>query len=197
MIDWYLRSRNILRSIQQKAVDALQQCEGEHATAAKTIATYMQSDFHQLRDHWYSMFPEEDFGYLGRHIAWGKKNDFHDIIVHDLPAVEQKLDQHLLEFKKSLPNNRDEPYVTEERIAELSEIESTNFDTSKLIRLLRELNSAYNNDCYLSVGILMRAAIDHVPPIFGCNSFPEVANNYKGTKSFKGAMQRLNDSLTL
>ena len=88
-----------------------------------------------------------------------------------------------------------QPYVAEERISELSEIESKEFDTSKLIRLLREINTAYNNDCYLTIGILVRAAIDHVPPIFGCTSFADAANNYKGTKSLKSAMRRLNDSL--
>jgi len=37
--------------------------------------------------------------------------------------------------------------------------------------------------------------IDHIPPIFDVTSFPEVANNYKGTKSFNASMRRLNDSL--
>jgi hypothetical protein len=48
---------------------------------------------------------------------------------------------------------------------------------------------------HLTTGILVRAIIDHVAPIFGFSTFPEVANHYKGTKSFKSAMQRLNDSL--
>ena len=75
------------------------------------------------------------------------------------------------------------------------DIESKKFDTLKLIRLLQEINTAHNNDSHLSVGILVRAMIDHIPPIFGFNSFPEVANNYKGTRSFNASMRRLNDSL--
>lgn len=146
-------------------------------------------------DHWYSMFPADDFGYLSRHIRFAEKNDFNDIIKFDLPAVEIKLDQHLMDFQKLLPDSKTQPYIAEERIAELSDIESTKFATSKLIRLLREINIAYNNDAHLSVGILVRAIIDHIPPVFGYSTFPEVANNYKGTKSFKNSMQRLNDSL--
>ena len=195
MINWYIKSKTMLRYLQEKALDALRHSQGDEMPAAKTILDYMKSVYLQLRNHWHSMFPEESFGNLGRHLEWGEAMDFKDIIKADLPAMEAKLDQHLVEFGKSLPNNKTQQYVDEERITELSEIESKNFNTSKLIRLLREINMAYNNDCYLTIGILVRAVIDHVPPIFGCTSFPEVANNYKGTKSFKSAMQRLNDSL--
>lgn len=43
----------------------------------------------------------------------------------------------------------------------------------------------------LAMGILVRAVLDHVPPIFGCKRFSEVANNYSGAKSFKEAMGHL------
>lgn len=195
MIDWYVKSRRMLRDLQKKAIDALRHCEDNEASVAKTIAEYMKSDYQQLRDHWHSRFPEETFGYLGRHIGFAMQNDFSDIIKYDLPEIEVKLDQRLVDFQKSLPNSKTQPYVAEERIKELSEIESKFFDNTKLIRLLREINTAYNNDSYLSIGILVRAVIDHIPPIFNCDTFAEVANNYKGTKSFKGAMKRLNDSL--
>jgi hypothetical protein len=142
VIDWYLKSRQLLRGLHTKAVDALRHCEDDEEPAAKTIASYMKADFQQLREHWHSMFPEEAFGYLGRHISFAEKNDFNDIIKHDLPAVEVKLDTLLTQFEKSLPNSKTNPYVAEERIAELAEIESSAFDTSKLIRLLRELNVA-------------------------------------------------------
>ncbi|MEY4751504.1 MAG: hypothetical protein RIQ60_3718 [Pseudomonadota bacterium] len=195
MIDWYIKCRHHIRAMHTKAVDALRHCEDDETQSAKTIASYMKTDFQQLRDHWHTRYPEELFGYLGRHIAFAEKTDFNDIIKHDLPAVAVKLDQLLVEFERSLPIHKSAPYVAEERIEELAEIEMPKFSTAKLIRLLRELNIAYNNDSHFAVGILVRAIIDHIPPIFSCTSFAEVANNYKGTKSFKGAMQRLNDSL--
>jgi hypothetical protein len=195
MIDWYLKSRQLLSGMRTKALDALRHCEKEEDDAATTIAGYLKADFQDLRDHWHSMFPEEKFGYLGRHIGWGQKSDFKDMINTDLPAVEEALDEHLARFAMSLPTSKAQPYVSEERIAELAEIVNPNFDTSKLIRLLRELNVAHSNDAYFTCGVLARAVIDHVPPIFGQTTFSEVANNYAGTKSFKTSMRRLNDSL--
>jgi hypothetical protein len=47
--------------------------------------------------------------------------------------------------------------------------------------------------CYLSTAMLIRAIIDHVPPIFEKNSFTEVVNNYGG-KSFKDSMKNLENS---
>ena len=42
--------------------------------------------------------------------------------------------------------------------------------------------------------MLVRAIIDHVPPIFNCKNFSEVGNNYAGSKSFKDAMIHLDKS---
>lgn len=81
------------------------------------------------------------------------------------------------------------------RIEELQAITSSNFDLSKLIRLCEELNICYANDCFLSVAMLGRAILDHVPPIFGLAKFSEVANNYRGAKSFKKSMEHLENSL--
>jgi hypothetical protein len=58
-----------------------------------------------------------------------------------------------------------------------------------------ELNVAHDNDCFMSIAMLVRGIVDHVPPIFGCVSFNEVANNYSGATSFKKSMQNLNHSL--
>jgi len=195
VIDWYIKSRTLLRELQKKALDALRHCEVGEESVAKTIAGYMKADFQSLRDHWHSMFPEETFGYLGRHIGFAMQQDFNDILKYDLPEVEDKLDRRLDEFKKSLPNSKQNPYVSEERIQELSEVSSREYDVSKLLRILRELNVAYNNDSYFTIGTLLRAIIDHVPPIFSCSSFAEIANNYQGTKSFKKSMKHLNESL--
>jgi hypothetical protein len=51
MIEWYLKSRRLLRDLQKKAIDALRLSEDDEAKAAKAIAEYMKSDFQQLRDH--------------------------------------------------------------------------------------------------------------------------------------------------
>jgi hypothetical protein len=82
--------------------------------------------------------------------------------------------------------------VADSRLAELRALKSPQFDFQKLIRLCEELNTASREDCYLSIGMLTRALLDHVPPVFGVKSFSEVANNYiGGSKSFKDTMLHL------
>jgi hypothetical protein len=62
--------------------------------------------------------------------------------------------------------------------------------------LCKELNKNYSASSYLSTAILLRSILDHVPPIFECANFAEVANNYAGgSKSFKQNMSHLHNSL--
>lgn len=85
-------------------------------------------------------------------------------------------------------------YVDATRIEELKSLEGKSFDFSKLIRMCEELNICFAEGCYLAVAMLVRSVLDHVPPIFGCNGFAEVANNYNGSKSFKESMVHLENS---
>jgi len=85
-------------------------------------------------------------------------------------------------------------YVDEVRIADLRSLGDTAFDLVKLIALCEELNLCYRSQCYHAVAALTRAVMDHVPPLLGCGSFSEVANNYSGTRSFKECMQRLDQA---
>ena len=87
-----------------------------------------------------------------------------------------------------------EAYVDLERIKELRAIKSDKFDLLKLIELCEELNKSYASGCYLAVAMLVRAILDHIPPIFECKGFTEVANNYTGSRSFKQSMANLENS---
>ena len=71
--------------------------------------------------------------------------------------------------------------------------ESEKYDLNKLIRMCKELNDNYSLNNYLACGMLIRAILDHVPPIFDKKTFPEVANNY-GTKSFRDIVLPLEDT---
>lgn len=88
-----------------------------------------------------------------------------------------------------------EEYVSTFRINELARIKESNFDLTKLIQLLHEINVANHHQIYFSIAMLVRAVMDHVPPIFGCNNFIEFSNNYRGTKSFNKSMKNLQNSL--
>ncbi len=86
-------------------------------------------------------------------------------------------------------------YVSEARLNQIAMLSSTAFDFSRLVALLQELNAANRASSLLSIAFLVRAVIDHVPPLFGQQDFSGVANNYPGSKSFKKSMLNLNAAL--
>lgn len=82
-------------------------------------------------------------------------------------------------------------YVDPVRIAALQTLRSGNWDFSRLVELCRELNVAAANECHMGTGFLLRSILNHVPPVFGFDSFARVASEYPFAKSVKAAMQRL------
>ncbi len=80
-------------------------------------------------------------------------------------------------------------------IARLEQIKNIkgSLDFSRLTQMLSELNHAFLVGNYISVSLLTRAIIDHIPPIFGLKTFSQVASNH-GTKSFKDSMDHLDKS---
>lgn len=94
-----------------------------------------------------------------------------------------------------LPKSTKPNYVDISRLSELRALSKNVWDPTRLVRLLEELNLAHQNDCHMSCAMLVRAITDHVPPVFSVKNFGEVANNYAGSKSFRGSMQHLNSSL--
>lgn len=83
-------------------------------------------------------------------------------------------------------------YIDKKRLQAIKK-KSRKFDFSRLSKMLTELDQAFSIENYISVILLVRAILDHVPPIFNLNNFTEVANNY-GTKSFKDSMSHLENS---
>jgi len=96
---------------------------------------------------------------------------------------------------KSTRVKRDELFVAEERIGQLRELHSTKWDFTKLVELCEELNIAAQNQCYLAVAMILRAIMDHVPPLFGFPTFEQVVSNYKGGRAFKDLMNRMDSSI--
>jgi hypothetical protein len=85
-------------------------------------------------------------------------------------------------------------YVNTDRVNALRKIESPDYDLARLIRLCEEINIAYKNQCYMSVSMLLRSIVDHIPPIFGKSTFTEVVGGH-GNKSFKESMTHLDKGL--
>lgn len=104
------------------------------------------------------------------------------------------IDSHNKSMNFTVSNSKSNNFISKSRIEELRKIKNPEYDLTRLIKLCDELNIAYLHNSYMSMAMIQRAIIDHVPPIFGFKSFTEVANNYKGN-SFKKTMQRLESSL--
>jgi hypothetical protein len=96
--------------------------------------------------------------------------------------------------EKSKSNQQLGYFISPIRLSELKTMPKREFDLTKLIRICEELDLCFKNECYLAVAALTRALIDHIPPIFHCGNFAEVANNYAGAKSFKESMKHLGES---
>jgi hypothetical protein len=85
-------------------------------------------------------------------------------------------------------------YIFRDRMIELEATKNKDFDLTKLIQLCKELNIANEKGLLFAKAALVRAICDHIPPIFGFNSFEQVAANYnsdKNSRSFKGAVKGL------
>jgi len=86
-------------------------------------------------------------------------------------------------------------YVSSNLIEKLRATNHPDFDVKKLVQLLIELNSNWQQSNFYTVGLLVRTIINHVPPLFGdFSSFNEVVAEY-GNNIFKRSMKHLNTSL--
>jgi hypothetical protein len=85
------------------------------------------------------------------------------------------------------------PYVSLARMEELRGIGSPGWDLRRLVRMCEELNSAFAAGNFLASAMLLRAIIDHVPPIFAAPTFSQFASSIAG-RSIKGSMERLQSS---
>lgn len=86
-------------------------------------------------------------------------------------------------------------YVDPARILQLRNAKQQPFDLKRLVRLLEELNVAHEHQLHMASAMLVRAVLDHVPPVFNAKNFSEVANNYAAPRSFSEQMQQLDRSL--
>jgi len=89
------------------------------------------------------------------------------------------------------PADKDECYCSPGRIDQIRSLKSVAFDFSKLVRLCVELDAAWHSESYYAVAALTRAIMDHISLVFGARTFEELANNYRGSKSFRDSMKQL------
>lgn len=76
-------------------------------------------------------------------------------------------------------------------ISQLQLVKSSAFDLAKLVRFCEELNDCYRRGNYLSCALLIRATINHVPPIFGVQTFGQAVAG--AGRSVKTILSKLED----
>lgn len=80
-------------------------------------------------------------------------------------------------------------FVDKDLLEKLKLARSNKFDFSKLIKFIEELNINYKMGNYLSAILLLRAIINHIPPIFRFKTFPEYVS--QANRSIKSILQKL------
>jgi len=75
-------------------------------------------------------------------------------------------------------------YIDPARIKEIEKLVSNEFDFTRLIAVLNEINKAYESNLRFAIPPLVRSVIDQVPPIFGKANFADVCGS-QGTKLFR------------
>lgn len=128
-------------------------------------------------------------------LSKGMSFDFYSSVGYpNIEVTFSPIDRRISEIEQSHLQDST-PYVSEQRIEQLSALFPKDFDLGRLLAVLRELNIAYRTSSFMAIAMLVRSVIDHVPPIFSARTFNEVVSNYGGTKSFKKSMEHLNSSL--
>lgn len=83
-------------------------------------------------------------------------------------------------------------YVDAQIIAAIKASEGTDrFNRAKLLRLIDELNDNHRNGNTYAAHALLRAILDHIPPLLRCADFPAVASNYAWGRTDKAYMRKL------
>ncbi|TWA50531.1 hypothetical protein FB008_11242 [Sinorhizobium medicae] len=92
-----------------------------------------------------------------------------------------------------IPPQQRGDFVDSVRMAELREISDSQFDLTRLVRMCEEINSAWRAGNLISVAMLARAMVDHVPPIFGQTNFSQVTS--QASRSVRGSFEHIQTGL--
>jgi hypothetical protein len=85
------------------------------------------------------------------------------------------------------------PVISPVLIKALREAKPNSFDASRLAEYCREINSGFAHGNLISCILLMRAVLNHVPPVFGHTDFSQVVANVG--RSLKDSFEHLDESL--
>ncbi|HEV2315167.1 MAG TPA: hypothetical protein VGR94_07665 [Candidatus Acidoferrales bacterium] len=110
-----------------------------------------------------------------------------DALLPDIEAALEILDE------TSLGGGANLWIVDPQLVSQIAELEVSSVDLSFLARICREINSSYAHGNILATALLMRTVLNHVPPVFGYQTFDQVVAN--AGKSLKDSFDHLQSGL--
>ena len=85
-------------------------------------------------------------------------------------------------------------YISEDIVTAIrGKADQSKLDVAKLLALVEVLNDNYARKNTYAAHALLRAILDHIPPILGCAGFQTVASNYPWTQTDRRYMRKLLD----
>jgi hypothetical protein len=86
------------------------------------------------------------------------------------------------------------PYIDPQvSVSMAARAEKLGLDSGKLVRLVAELNDNYSRGNAYAAHALLRAVLDHIPPLLGCADFKAAVNNYSWGRTDRNYAHRLLD----
>jgi len=121
--------------------------------------------------------------------------------IYSVYAAKAELDAVVFEIEEALEHfDGDQPLpganvfiVAPALITRLEALTASTYDVASLVRMCREINSSFAHDNVLAVALLMRTVLNHVPPVFGHNTFEQVVASMG--KSLKESFEHLEKGL--
>lgn len=93
-----------------------------------------------------------------------------------------------------MPPPQTDTYVSATMIEALQAAATqSRWNCDKLLQLIDELNDNHASGNAYSAHAMLRAILDHIPPVFGYDDFKQVANNYSWSRTDSKYMKKLLD----
>jgi|HubBroStandDraft_5_1064220.scaffolds.fasta_scaffold06411_6 hypothetical protein len=121
-------------------------------------------------------------------------------LIYDVYQSKAHLDAIAADIKWELENPSLDDYadiaqtlIAPKLLKSLREAESANYDFTKLRGYCKEINSSFYSGNFVACLLLMRTVLNHIPPVFGYQTFKEVVSN--SGKSLKENLEHLDNGL--
>jgi hypothetical protein len=144
----------------------------------------------EVNDSITNLYGAEIKGYVNELLSEGYQPDEPIILRERRQWMNKSSEAFPFAVARPTASNLNIEFIDGELLQQVAEIRSSRYDCTRLVSMCRELNSSYAHGNVHAVAMLVRAILDHVPPIFGCEKFSQVAAQVSG-KSLKHSFERL------